>query len=164
MYWNTVTPCSRQSSQNWPAENLDFSTTVAPAGSAEGGEGGGEAGAAGPPRPPAGRLPRDGLPQFGAGQSALFLPPVRRASRCLVLSHPQPAHSLPPPGPAKSNPLLHLPALAPHPQLSPPLPLGWELGRSLQVCGGTAAPLPGSRGPRPLGSVCSTCRTQELPR
>jgi hypothetical protein len=37
MYWNTVTLCCWQSSQNWPAENLDFSTTVAPVRSAEGG-------------------------------------------------------------------------------------------------------------------------------
>lgn len=31
MYWNTVTPCFWQSSQNWLAENLGLSTTVAPA-------------------------------------------------------------------------------------------------------------------------------------
>lgn len=31
MYWNTVTLCLWQSSQNWLAENLGFSTTVAPA-------------------------------------------------------------------------------------------------------------------------------------
>lgn len=39
MYWNTVTPYLWHSSQNWLAENLGFSTTVAPARKGDGREG-----------------------------------------------------------------------------------------------------------------------------